>query len=135
MALISILYEYTDEAVLRAVAQGTEETPSEFNVPTISVPEMIPDMWNTVMESTLVSDFEDALKQPPLKMTFVGSYNTDGTQFIWTEPTEIQRNHNINKYKNKLKDVIEYDESGEPIGSHPPSEAEALDTQTNKVFG
>ena len=87
------------------------------------------------MESTLVTAFEDALKQPPLAMTFVGSYNTDGTQFIWTEPTEIQRNHSINKYKNKLKDVIEYDENGEVIGSHPPSEAEALNTQTNKIFG
>jgi len=131
MALITILYEYTDEAILREVAQGS----NEFNVPTIPISEMLPNIWNTLIESTMVSAFEDALKQAPLKMTFIGSYNQDGSQFIWTEPTETSRNHSINKYKNKLKDVIEYDENGEPINSHRPSDEEALNTQVNKIYG
>ena len=135
MSLISILYEYTDEAILREVAQGAEENPSVFNVPTISVSEMLENAWHTLIESSEVTAFELALKQPPLKMTFIGSYNQDGSQYIWTEPTEIQRNHSINSYKNKLKDVIDYDENGEPIGSHRPSEAEALATQVNLIFG
>jgi len=133
--IISIIYEYPNEQVLREVAEGTEENPSQFNVPVIRVTEMLDNMYHTLIDSELVSDFEDALKFPPDKMIFVGSYLQSGEQFIWTEPTEKQRNHSINKYKGKLNDVIEYDEDGNETGSHRPTEAEALNTQVNKILG
>ena len=125
---ISIFYTYDNETVLREVAE-------EFNVPAIDVPEMLVGAYHTLIEDTEVTAFEDALKQPPLKMEFIGSYNNDGSQYIWVEPTEKQRNHSINKYKGKLNDVIEYDEDGNETGSHRPTEAEALNTQVNKILG
>jgi len=132
---ISILYEYTDETILREVAQGTEENPSVFNVPVIPISEMLSNSYHTIIDSELVTAFEDALKQPPLKMVFIGSYHTSGSKFIWTKPTETSRNHSINKYKNKLKDIIDYDEDGVPIGSHRPSDSEAINTQVNLIAG
>ena len=128
--IISIIYEYPNEQVLREVAEGTEENPSQFNVPVIRVTEMLDNMYHTLIDSELVSDFEDALKFPPDKMIFVGSYLLSGEQFIWTLPTEKSRNHSLNKYKGKLKNVD--DGNG---GTRPPTEAEALNTQVNLIAG
>ena len=92
-------------------------------------------MYFTLIEPEAVTSLENALQQPPLKMIVAGSFNEDGTQYIWTEPTEINRNHSINKYKNKLKDVVEYDENGDEVSRRRPTELEALNTQVNKVYG
>jgi hypothetical protein len=92
-------------------------------------------MWNVVIEPTEVTDFEDYLKSAPDKMIFIGSYNSDGSQYVWTEPQELVRNHSINKYKNSLKDIVEYDENGDETSKRRPTENEALNTQVNKVYG
>ena len=127
---ISILYTYDNEAILREVAEGTEENPSQFNVPVIRVTEMLDDTYHTVIDSELVSDFEDALKLPPAKMTFVGSYYLDsGEQFVWVKPTEKSRNHKIAKYHARLRKV-----EGEN-GQRPPTEEEALATTVNLIAG
>ena len=133
--MIQLLFEYKDIAVLREVMQGTEEAPSEFNLPVITIPEMLEDMYFTLIEPEAVTSLENALQQPPLKMIVAGSFNEYGTQYIWTEPTEINRNHSIDKYKNKLKDVVEYDENGDEVSRRRPTELEALNTQVNKVYG
>lgn len=126
--MIQLLYTYLDSEILKGVCE-------DFNIPFITVSEMLEDSYLTLIDSDMVTDFEDALKQPPLKIFFIGSYNMDGSQYIWTEPTEIQRNHTINKYKNDLKDIIIYNEQGEPIGSRRPTTQEALDTQVNLILG
>jgi len=127
--IISIIYEYPNEQVLREVAEGTEENPSQFNVLVIRVTEMLDNMYHTVIDSELVSAFEDALKFPPDKMIFVGSYYLSGEQFIWTLPTETSRNHKIAKYHARLRKV-----EGENR-QRPPTEAEALNTQVSLIAG
>ena len=126
--MIQLLYTYPDSVILQGVCE-------DFNVPYITVSEMLEDSYLTLIEPDMVTDFEDALKTAPAKMFFIGSYNMDGSQYIWTEPIEIQRNHTINKYKDDLKDVIIYNEQGEPIGERRPTTQEALDTQVNLIFG
>jgi len=128
---IQLLYTYQDEAILKEVLQGNgTEGSTGLGYPFIKVPEMLEGAYLTVIKSEDVTVLEDALKQPPLKMEFIGSYEMNGEQFVWTEPTEIQRNHSINKYKGKLKNVD--DGNG---GTRPPTEAEALSTQVNLIAG
>ena len=126
--MIQLIFEYKDIDVLKEVLNN-------FNYPVIAVPEMSEDMYLTLLESDKVTELEDALKQPPLKMTFVGTYNIDGYQYIWTEPTEKDRNHSINKYKNKLNNKITYDENGDVIEDRPYTEEEAKNVQVNKIYG
>ena len=114
--MIQLIFEYKDKDVLSEVLSG-------FNYPLIVVPEMLEYMYLTVLEADKVTELEDALKQPPLKMTFVGTYNEDGSQYIWTEPTEIQRNHSISKYKNKLINGSDY------------TDEQAKQIQVNKIYG
>ena len=132
--MIQLIFEYGDEAVLREIAIGTEENPSVFNLPIIVIPEM-KDAYLTLIELEKVTEFITALKQPPLKLTIIGSYNMDGSQYIWTESGETSRNHSINKYKSMLRDKIEYDIEGVEISRRRPTEAEALNTQVNKIAG
>ena len=112
--MIQLLYTYNNEDILK-------EELKLLGLPFISVNEMLENSYLTVLEVNEVDTLENALKQPPLKMDFIGTYNMDGTQYIWTEPGSIQRNHSINKYKNSLK--------GEP------TEEEALEIQVNKISG
>jgi len=91
---IQIIFDYQDEATLREIAIGTEENPSVFNVPIIVIPEMN-DSYLTLIEPENVTAFIDVLKQPPLKLTIIGSYNMDGSQYIWTASGETSRNHSI----------------------------------------
>ena len=96
------------------------------------VPEMVDNTYLILLNEP--DDF-DALEQEMEDQDDVfkvGAYNMDGTHYIYGNPN---KNHTINKYKGKLKDVIDYDEEGNPIGSHPPTVAEALETQVNKIYG
>ena len=132
--MIQLIFEYESEDTLREIAIGTEENPSVFNLPVIVIPEM-ENAYLTLIEPEKVTEFIAALKQPPLRFTMIGSYNMDGSQYIWTEQTEKSRNHSISRYKSMLRDVIEYDEEGVEISRRRPSEAEALNTQVNKIAG
>ena len=114
--MINLIYNYTDKDVLKDVLK-------DLNLPFIAIPEMLDNMYLTLLEADKVTELEDALKQPPLKMTFVGTYNIDGSQYVWTEPTEKQRNHSISKYKNKLKNGGEL------------TNEEAKQVQVNKIYG
>ena len=126
--MIQLIYNYTDKDVLKVVLE-------EFNYPLIEVPEMLDNMYLTLLDADKVTELEDALKQPPLKMSFVGTYNLDGSQYIWTEPTEKQRNHSISKYKNKLNNKKTYHENGDVIEDRPYTTAEAKQVQVNKIYG
>jgi hypothetical protein len=126
--VINLIYNYTDIDVLKEVLE-------DLNLPLITISEMLEDMYLVLIEAERVTELEDALKQPPLKMEFVGSYNIDGSRYIWTSPTEIQRNHSINKYKDKLRNYIVYDEDGEIIEDRPYTIEEAKSVQVNKIYG
>ena len=132
--MIQIIFDYQDEATLREIAIGTEENPSVFNLPIIVIPEMN-DSYLTLIEPENVTAFIDALKQPPLKLTIIGNYNMDGSQYIWTAAGETSRNHSISKYKSMLRDKVEYDIEGNEISRRRPTESEALNTQVNKIAG
>ena len=106
--MIQIIFDYQDEATIREIAIGTEDKPSVFNLPVIVIPEMN-DSYLTLIEPENVTAFITALKQPPLKLTIIGSYNMDGCQYIWTAAGETSRNHSISKYKSMLRDKVEYD--------------------------
>ena len=126
--MIQLLYTYEDEAILKTVLE-------DLNLPFIKVPEMLEGAYLTVIKSEDVTALEDALKQPPLKMEFIGSYEMNGEQFIWTEPTEKQRNHSLNKHKNQLKDIVIYDNDGNEIERRRPTDEEAVLTQANLIAG
>ena len=132
--MIQIIFEYQDEATLREIAIGTEENPSVFNLPVIVIPEM-EDAYLTLIEPENVTAFITVLKQPPLRFTMIGSYYFSGEQYIWTEPGETSRNHSINKYKSMLRDKVEYNIEGVEISRMRPTDAEALNTQVNKIAG
>ena len=106
--MIQLIFEYGDEATIREIAIGTEENPSVFNLPVIVIPEM-ESAYLTLIEPEKVTDFITALKKPPLRFTMIGSYNRDGSQYIWTAAGETSRNHSISKYKSMLRDKVEYD--------------------------
>ena len=125
--MIQLIFEYGDEQTAKVIAE-------QINVPIIVIPEMI-DSYLTLIEPENVTAFITALKQPPLKLTIIGSYNMDGSQYIWTESGETSRNHSINKYKSMLRDKVEYDIEGVEISRRRPTEAEAKTTQVNKIAG
>lgn len=98
------------------------------------ISEMVVDTYLVLLNEA--DDF-DALEQEMEVINdvfVVGTYNEDGSQYQWGNPNS-NRHHNIDKYRGKLKDVVEYDENGEETGSHPPTETEALATQVNKIYG
>ena len=130
--MIQIIFDYQDEDVLREIAIGTEENPSVFNLPVIVIPEM-KDAYLTLIDSEKVTAFIAALKKPPLRFTMIGSYNMDGSQYIWTAAGETSRNHSINKYKSMLRDKVEYDIEGVEISRRRPTTAEAKNTQVNNI--
>jgi len=150
-----LIFEYGDKDVLVKVMETDgveylstvididdetgEETEREITTikrfPIIKVPEMSEDIYLTVIEAEDITNLEDALKQPPLKMTFVGTYNEDGSQYVWTKPTEKQRNHSISKYKNKLNTKKTYDENGDIVDEREYTEEEAKSVQVNIIYG
>ena len=109
--MIELIIDYEDAEVFKIILE-------DFGYRYVEIPKM-EDAWLLLIEPEQVTELEDALKQPPLRMGVIGSYNTDGTQYIWTKPQEIHRNHSINKYKNQLK------------GN--PTEQEALNKQVLRV--
>ena len=125
--MIQLIFEYGDEQTVKVIAE-------QINVPIIVIPETN-DSYLTLIEPENVTAFIDALKQPPLKLTIIGSYNMDGSQYIWTASGETSRNHSINKYKSMLRDKVEYDIEGVEISRRRPTDAEALNTQVNKIAG
>jgi len=127
--MIQLIFEYGDEQTVKVIAEQPQ-----INVPIIVIPEMN-DSYLTLIEPENVTAFITALKQPPLKLTIIGSYNIDGSQYIWTAAGETSRNHSINKYKSMLRDKVEYNEEGVEISRRRPTEAEALNTQVNKIAG
>lgn len=126
--MIQLIYSYSDEAILKTVLE-------ELVLPLIKIPEMSGETYLTLIETDKVSELEDALDQAGLKLGFVGSYNMDGSQFIWTEPTEIKRNHTISNYKSALRNKITRDENGEVTSDIPYTEVEAKDVQVLKIYG
>lgn len=128
--MIQIIFDYEDKAKLLEIAES-----EEFMLNVIDIPEMN-DGYLTLIEPEKVPSFVTALKLPPLRFDMIGSYNMDGTQYIWDATTgQVSWNHSINKYKSKLKDVVEYDEEGAEISRRRPTTAEASNTQVNKIMG
>jgi len=125
--MIQIIFEYESEDTLRGISTG-------FNIPVIVIPEM-ENAYLTLIEPEKVTAFIAALKLPPLRFTMIGSYNMDGSQYIWIASGETSRNHSINKYKSMLRDKVEYDAEGVEISRRRPTESEALNTQVNKIAG
>ena len=89
----------------------------------------------TLIEPEKVTEFITALKKPPLRFTMIGSYNMNGSQYIWTKAGETSRNHSINKCKSMLRDVVAYNEAGVELNRRRPTDAEAKTTQVNKIAG
>jgi len=125
--MIQLIFEYGDEQTVKVIAE-------QINVPIIVIPEMN-DSYLTLIDPENVNAFIAALKQPPLKLTIIGSYNMDGSQYIWIAAGETSRNHSISKYKSMLRDKVEYDIEGVEISRRRPTETEALNTQVNKIAG
>jgi len=127
--MIQLIFEYGDEQTVKVIAEQPQ-----INVPIIVILEM-KDAYLTLIEPEKVTAFITALKKPPLRFTMIGSYNMDGSQYIWTEPGETSRNHSINKYKSMLRDKVEYDIEGVEISRRRPTETEAKTTQVNNIAG
>ena len=95
--MIQLIFEYESEDTLRGISAGV-------NLHVIVIPEM-EDAYLTLIEPEKVTEFIAALKLPPLRFTMIGSYNMDGSQYIWTEPTELSRNHSISINTNQCLEI------------------------------
>lgn len=134
-AQVQLIIDYESETdFIQIMESKNQDNIKVFPYPYIKIPEMN-DAWLVLLQPEQVTDLETALKLPPLRMNIIGTYNKDGTQYIWTETGEIQRNHSINKYKNQLKDIVIYDQQGNELNRRRPTEIEALNTQVNKIYG
>jgi len=108
---------------------------NEFNfyMPFTRVMEMQDDVWMIALK---VADDWDSLElamEAVDDVTVIGTYNQDGSQYLWGNATS--RNHTIQKYHGKLRNKKEYDEDGNLITDVPYTEAEALNVQVNKFWG
>ena len=66
----------------------------------------------------------------------IGSYDEDGTQIVWGNPTvNADRKHTNAKYHAILKPKQLYDEEGEPDGTIPYTFEEAKVKQVNSILG
>lgn len=63
----------------------------------------------------------------------VGTYNKDGTQYIWGN--KVNRNHTTQKYKNHLNNKKTYDQEGELIEDRPYTNEESKNIHVNKFYG
>jgi len=133
--MINLLIDYEDGDVFKEVLDSVDEEGNRLYPHSYSKVSEMDDSWMVVCMPEDVTILEEGLKLPPLRLVIIGTYNEDGSQYIWTLPQEIQRNHSINKYKTKLKDIKEYDEEGNETSSRRPTEAEALNTQVNNIYG
>ena len=125
---IQILYTYPDAIVLEGVLTG-------FNIPFISVPEMKDDCYLTIIDSEEVTNLQEDLNTPLATMNYIGSYYMDGVQFIWTEPTELDRNHSMIKYKAALDNIVIFDDNNNIIVDRRPTMLEAEHTQVTLIAG
>ena len=129
-----ILWVENPQTMIDVMESVDEDGTRIYPYPYSPIAEM-KDAWLLVLNDK--DDF-DALEQAleaEGDLIIIGTYNVDGSQYQWFEQGQANRNHSFAKYKEQLKDVIDYDENGEPIGSHPPTDEEAENTQVNKVFG
>lgn len=133
--MINLIIDYEDGDEFKNVLESVDEEGNRlYPYPYFAVGEM-KDAWCVILEPEQVDDLEDALKLPPLRMILIGTYNEDGSQYIWTEPGHIQRNHSINKYANGLNNMKRYDANGDIVEDRPHTEEEAKEVQVNNVYG
>ena len=107
---INLIYSYSSKTKIKAACLKN-------SVPFISIPEM-DKAYLTLIEPEMVAGFFADLETATQKVTVVGSYNRDGSHYIFDD---ADWNHTIEKYRAKLK------------GS--PTESEALLTQVNLMAG
>jgi len=81
-----------------------------------------PDDWDDI--ETAIEAIDD--------VQVIGSYNEDGTQYIYGNPN---RNHTIEKYHGKLKPKKVFNEQTQQFDDVPYTLGEAVDVQVNKVYG
>ena len=97
----------------------------------------IPEMDNGWLILINEKDDFDAIEQAIEDLgdvEIVGSYNMDGSQFIWINPNS-NRNHTITKYKNKLNPKEVWNEQSQDYDYIPYTEITALEKQVNLVYG
>ena len=75
----------------------------------------------TIVNPERMRDIEDALLANGLEPLVIGCWNEDGTQYIWTKPSETHWNYTPSKYAAHLK--------GEK------TEEEAIEIQVNRMAG
>ena len=107
---INLIYSYPSKSKIKRVCL-------ENRVPFISIPEM-DEAYLTLIESEEVVGFIDDLETATQKVTVIGSYNKNGSHYIFDN---ADWNHTIDKYRSALQ------------GN--PTEAEALQIQVTLFAG
>ena len=80
-------------------------------------------------------DLEQAIEDEG-GMVIIGTYYTDtGEKYKWFNQGQASRNHSLQKYADKLNDIVEYDEDNIEISRRRPTLEESEQTQCNKIFG
>ena len=98
----------------------------------VAIPEMVEGSYLVLLDEPDELDALETAMEDQTDVTITGAFNMDGSVYLYGNGV---RDYTLTKYRGKLKDVIEYDENGEVIGSHAPSEVEALNTQCNLIAG
>ena len=106
------------------------ETPYNTHV---TIPEMLDNTYLILLDQPDDFDALELSMEEQFDVFVIGTYNLDGTQYLWG--TEVSRNHTIQKYTNKLRHKITYDEDGNIITDEPYTESEALNKQVNLIYG
>mgnify|MGYP003654685032 FL=1 len=107
---INLIYSYPSKSKIKTVCLANA-------VPFLNIFEM-DEAYLTLIEPEDVDSFISDLETASQKVTVIGSYNKNGTHYIFDN---VELNHTIEKYRSALK------------GN--PTEAEALQTQVNLMSG
>lgn len=115
------IIKYTNRELLMQVFAGQGMTPSP-------VTKMKQDIYLILGDLEQAQSLEEALNVDGNELEYIGVWNDDGT-------INDYGGYTIQKYRDDLNDVIEYDDEGEEVSRKRPTLAQARLTQVNNIAG
>lgn len=127
----------------------------DFNFSVFIVLEMIDDTYSLVFKTmedmyVILSDIDE-----DFNFKVIGGYYSDGTTAGFVKRNKVykknsegedvldyieeeddsSKNHTLKKWKDQLRDIITYDENGDPNGTRKPTDEDAANMQAGSIYG
>ena len=115
------IIKYKNRDLLIGVFASQGMTPSPIS-------KMKPNIYLILGELDQAQELETALNVDGNELEYIGVWNDDGT-------INDYGNYTIQKYRDALNDVVEYDDNDEEISRKRPTLAQARLTQVNNIAG